>query len=173
MNVGHPSNLARFFDLYGGTVDRNGVVHRMPDVAEMRKRIYSVSISDRETKKTIKRIYDQYKVLLEPHGAVGWRGLEVYLELFGDSPLCVSLETAHPAKFPDEIRELLAIEPRPAAEHEGSRLAVGPAGLPPGRLRRIQDLSSEPPAGRGLRRSPGRSSPGSGREATIHPTWYA
>ena len=111
MNVGHPSNLARFFDLYGGTVDRNGVVHRMPDVAEMRKRIYSVSISDRETKKTIKRVYDRYKVLLEPHGAVGWRGLEVYLELFGDSPLCVSLETAHPAKFPNEIRELLAIEP--------------------------------------------------------------
>jgi threonine synthase len=111
MNVGHPSNLARFFDLYGGTVDRNGVVHRLPDVAEMRKRIYSVSISDRETKKTIKRVYDRYKVLLEPHGAVGWRGLEVYLELFGDAPLCVSLETAHPAKFPDEIRELLAIEP--------------------------------------------------------------
>jgi threonine synthase len=103
--------LARFFDLYGGTVDRNGVVHRMPDIAEMRKRIYSVSISDRETRKTIKRVYDQYKVLLEPHGAVGWRGLEVYLELFGDTPLCISLETAHPAKFPDEIRELLKIEP--------------------------------------------------------------
>jgi threonine synthase len=111
MNVGHPSNLARFFDLYGGTVDRNGVVHRQPDLEEMRKYIYSVSISDRETKKTIKKLYDQHKVLLEPHGAVGWRGLEVYLELFGDAPLCVSLETAHPAKFPDEIRELLKIEP--------------------------------------------------------------
>jgi threonine synthase len=111
MNVGHPSNLARFFDLYGGTVDRTGVVHRAPDLDEMRKQIYSVSISDRETKKTIKRIYDQYRVLLEPHGAVGWRGLEVYLELFGDVPLCVSLETAHPAKFPDEIRELLGINP--------------------------------------------------------------
>ncbi len=111
MNVGHPSNLARFFDLYGGTVDRTGVVHRSPDLDEMRKQIYSVSISDRETKKTIKRIYDQYRVLLEPHGAVGWRGLEVYLELFGDGPLCVSLETAHPAKFPEEIRELLGINP--------------------------------------------------------------
>ena len=111
MNVGHPSNLARFFDLYGGTVDRTGVVHRATDLDEMRKQIYSVSISDRETKKTIKRIYDQYRVLLEPHGAVGWRGLEVYLELFGDVPLCVSLETAHPAKFPDEIRELLGINP--------------------------------------------------------------
>jgi threonine synthase len=50
-------------------------------------------------------------VLLEPHGAVGWRGLEVYLELFDDFPLCISLETAHPAKFPDEIRELLGINP--------------------------------------------------------------
>jgi threonine synthase len=111
MNVGHPSNLARFFDLYGGTVDRTGCVHRVPDIEEMRRHIYSVSISDRETRKTIKRVYDQYKVLLEPHGAVGWRGLEVYLELFGDFPLSVCLETAHPAKFPDEIRELLGINP--------------------------------------------------------------
>jgi threonine synthase len=111
MNVGHPSNLARFFDLYGGTVDRTGIVHRIPNLEEMRKNICSVSISDRETKKTIKRIYDQYRVLLEPHGAVGWRGLEVCLELFGDVPLCISLETAHPAKFPDEIRELLGINP--------------------------------------------------------------
>ena len=111
MNVGHPSNLARFFDLYGGTVDRNGVVHRRPDVEAMRKRIYSVSITDRETKKTIKRIYDDYRVLLEPHGAVGWRGLEVYLELFGNTPLGIGLETAHPAKFPEEIRELTGINP--------------------------------------------------------------
>jgi threonine synthase len=111
MNVGHPSNLARFFDLYGGTVDRTGFVHRAPDLEEMKSRIYSVSISDRETKKTIKKVYDQYKVLLEPHGAVGWRGLEVYLELFGDFPLCIALETAHPAKFPDEIRELIGINP--------------------------------------------------------------
>ena len=84
---------------------------RQPNREEMRKYIYSVSISDRETKKTIKRIYDQYKVLLEPHGAVGWRGLEVYLELFGDAPLCISLETAHPAKFPDEVRALTGAEP--------------------------------------------------------------
>ena len=53
----------------------------------------------------------EYRVLLEPHGAVGWRGLEVYLERFGDVPLCVSLETAHPAKFPEEIGDLLGITP--------------------------------------------------------------
>lgn len=131
MNVGHPSNLARFFDLYGGTVDRKGVVHRQPDLGEMKRHIYSVSISDRETKKTIKRVYERYKVLLEPHGAVGWRGLEVYLELFGDFPLCISLETAHPAKFPDEIRELIGIEPElpPSMKDIDSRTGE-PALLP-------------------------------------------
>jgi threonine synthase len=111
MNVGHPSNLARFFDLYGGCVDRGGAVHKYPDIDEMRRYIFSASISDEETKKTIKRVYDTYGVLLEPHGAVGWKGLELYLEQFGDFPLCVSLETAHPAKFPDEIKDLLGVTP--------------------------------------------------------------
>jgi threonine synthase len=111
MNVGHPSNLARFFDLYGGTVDRSGIVHKNPDLEEMKRRIFSVSVSDDDTKKTIKQVYERFRVLLEPHGAVGWRGLEIYLERFGDFPLCVSLETAHPAKFPDEIQELLDIVP--------------------------------------------------------------
>jgi threonine synthase len=77
----------------------------------MRRYIFSVSISDEETKKTIKRAYDTYGVLLEPHGAVGWRGLQSYCEQFEDFPLCVSLETAHPAKFPDEIKALLNITP--------------------------------------------------------------
>ena len=111
MNVGHPGNLARFFELYGGTVDRTGKVHAHPDIETMRKNIYSISISDEETKKCIKKTYEQYGVILEPHGAVGWRGLETYLEQYGDFPLCVSLETAHPAKFPDEIVELLGITP--------------------------------------------------------------
>ena len=111
MNVGHPSNLARFFELYGGTVDRTGKVHVYPDIEAIRKNIYSVSISDEETKKCIKKTYERYGVILEPHGAVGWRGLETYLEQYGDFPLCMSLETAHPAKFPDEIVELLGITP--------------------------------------------------------------
>jgi len=111
MNVGNPSNLARFFDLYGGTVDRNGTVYRMPDLETMRQNIFSVSISDDETRNTIKKTYDRYGVLLEPHGAVGWRGLEIYLERLGDNSLCVSLETAHPAKFPEEIEALLNVTP--------------------------------------------------------------
>ncbi len=111
MNVGHPSNLARFFELYGGTVDRTGKVYVYPDIEAMRGNIFSISISDEVTKECIKKTYDTYGVILEPHGAVGWRGLEIYLEQYGDFSPCVSLETAHPAKFPDEIIELLGITP--------------------------------------------------------------
>ena len=111
MNVGHPSNLARFFDLYSGAIDRTGAVHTYPDLDAMRENIFSVSVSDVVTRQTIKRAYDKYGIILEPHGAVGWRGLECYLEECGDFPLCVSLETADPAKFPDEIKKLLGITP--------------------------------------------------------------
>ncbi|NLN59235.1 MAG: threonine synthase [Deltaproteobacteria bacterium] len=111
MNVGHPSNLARFFDLYGGTVDRTGAVHVYPDREEMRKRIYSISVSDQETEETIRHVHETYGVLLEPHGAVGWRGLEAYLAHHPVTCPCVSLETAHPAKFPEEIEKLLHILP--------------------------------------------------------------
>ncbi len=131
MNVGNPSNLARFFDLYGGTVDRSGTVHRYPDLDEMRRRIFSVSVSDAETRRTIKRVYEKYGVILEPHGAVGWRGLEAFLEANGDFPLCVSLETAHPAKFPDDSVDLLGITPElPPSMKDIDRRSGEPVELP-------------------------------------------
>ncbi len=111
MNVGHPSNLARFFELYGGTVDRVGNVHRYPDINEMRQNIFSVSITDNETRQTIKNIHELYRIVLEQHGAVGWAGLETYRKVSADKHLAVSLETAHPAKFPDEIEKLLGFSP--------------------------------------------------------------
>ena len=127
MNVGHPSNLARFFELYGGTVDRTGCVHQYPNIEEMKRYIFSVCISDNETRQTIKRAHKEYGVILEPHGAVGWRGLEIYLERFGDYPLCVSLETAHPAKFPDDIITLLKITPEPPPSMQGIDARQGEA----------------------------------------------
>jgi threonine synthase len=111
MNVGHPSNLARFFDIYGGNIDRTGEVRRPLDLEEMRKRIFSVAVSDRETRQTIVDAYQRHRVILEPHGAVGWKGLEEYLEKAGDSSPAISVETAHPAKFPEEIEALLGIHP--------------------------------------------------------------
>jgi len=109
MNVGHPSNLARFFDLYGGTVDRVGQVHKYPDLEEMRQHIFSVSITDELTRETIKSVYKRYHVVLEQHGAVGWAGLEEYFQTVSNSKLAICLETAHPAKFPEEIQKLLGL----------------------------------------------------------------
>ena len=132
MNVGHPSNLARFFELYSGTVDRTGVVHRSPDLDEMRRRIYSVSVTDEETRRTIRSVYDRYRVVLEQHGAVGWAGLESYWRATGDTRLAICLETAHPAKFPDEIKNLLDIEPVQPPSMEGLARREGEAISMPG-----------------------------------------
>jgi len=110
MNVGHPSNLARFFELYGGTVDRAGKVHRYPNMEEMRRYIYSISVSDEQTRKIIQSVYKHYHVVLEQHGAVGWAGLEDYLNKTSVKNMAISLETAHPAKFPEEIKKLLGLK---------------------------------------------------------------
>ncbi|MFC2101240.1 threonine synthase, partial [Bacteroidota bacterium] len=75
----------------------------------------AISINDNETKQTIIEAFNEYKLLLEPHGAVGWAGLKKYLQDHKEDnnpdQLCISLETAHPAKFPEQIRELLAFDP--------------------------------------------------------------
>jgi len=114
MNVGHPSNLARLVDLFGGIMDEKGYILKSPDLEAMRKVIWSTSITDEDTRKTIRDTYDTFGVLLEPHGAVGWAGLMEYLKSNpsgSDDLVCVTLETAHPAKFPQEIMTILSIDP--------------------------------------------------------------
>jgi threonine synthase len=111
MNVGHPSNLARLFCLYGGQMDETGRVNKQPDMQAIQRDLYAVCITDEETRQTIKDAYLQHKVLLEPHGAVGWAGLVKYLATCEDWSPCVSLETADPAKFPEEIVRLTGINP--------------------------------------------------------------
>ena len=123
MNVGHPSNLARLVALYGGMMDEKGIIHTAANMEEMRNEIWSTSISDDQTRQTIAEAYEQYGLLLEPHGAVGWAGLMEYLnsipEIDSNNQLCISLETAHPAKFPEEIEKILQIEPELPPSLEG------------------------------------------------------
>ena len=113
MNVGHPSNLARLVDAYGGWMDETGQVREPPDLERMRRDLYAISITEDQTRATIKNVYERYGSILEPHGAVGWAGLERYLR--DDPPaadrLAISVETAHPAKFPEEIRATIGIDP--------------------------------------------------------------
>jgi threonine synthase len=113
MNVGHPSNLARLVDVYGGRMDEVGGLLERADMDAMRRDLYSVAIDDAETRATIQRAWQKHQLVLEPHGAVGWAGLERYLaaEPAAQKKLCVSIETAHPAKFPEEIQSLIGIDP--------------------------------------------------------------
>lgn len=112
MNVGHPSNLARLVAIYGGQMDETGIIHRAPDLAAMRRDLFSSSVSDQRTVATVKEVWDKYQLLLEPHGAVAWCGFQDWLklEVLGGLPAVV-LETADPAKFPDEVRKVVGWDP--------------------------------------------------------------
>jgi threonine synthase len=115
MNVGHPSNLARMVELYGGSMDEKGTLLRMPDLVSMRSDLFGISVTDEETKEVISDMIRKYNILLEPHGAVAWKGLSQYLksvdEKSKEKVLSISLETAHPAKFPEELMKISGKEP--------------------------------------------------------------
>jgi len=114
MNVGHPSNLARLIDLYNGHIDETGIMHKNPDLEKIKKNVVSFSISDDLTRKTIVKFYNKYQKIIEPHGAVGWACLEIYRKKFpeDDQYKAINLETADPAKFPEEIISLTNITPK-------------------------------------------------------------
>ena len=112
MNVGHASNLARLVAVYGGRMDETGKIHQQPDLAAMRRDLFSSSISDERTRETIREVWNQYGLLLEAHGAVAWRGFQDWLatEPLNSLP-AVILETANPAKFPEEIEKTIGFAP--------------------------------------------------------------
>ena len=112
MNVGHPSNLARLVAIYGGQMDETGKIHQQPDLAAMRRDLFSSSISDERTRETIREVWNKYRLLLEPHGAVAWRGFQDWLDTEPLNGLpAVILETANPAKFPEEIEKTIGFAP--------------------------------------------------------------
>jgi threonine synthase len=86
-----------------------------PNVVKLKNEMYAVSVTDSETRNTIKSVYQRHKIILEPHGSVGWTGLQKFYSenkaVDAENQLSVTLETAHPAKFPQEINEILGIDP--------------------------------------------------------------
>jgi threonine synthase len=110
MNVGNPSNLARYFDWYGGILTREGKVPRPPNLEAMRRQLDSMSVDDTATCERIRRTWQERRVLLEPHGAVG---VEAFYRLGAGPRPAVCLETAHPAKFPEVIESVVGFSPTP------------------------------------------------------------
>ena len=96
MDVGNPSNFIRIQELF----DNN--------LSSLKKSFSSYSFSDDETKIMMKNIHDKFNYISEPHGAIGYLGLQKHgLETneFG-----VFLETAHPVKFLDIVEETLSVD---------------------------------------------------------------
>lgn len=121
MIVSHPSNLARLIDFYGGwmyderdpatgNVTSPGVLGRMPDMDAMRRDIVSMGVNNPQHFKTMKEVYHTYGIVLDPHGAVGWRTLDIYFSGKHDS-LAVIYETADPGKFPEDVEKAIGTVP--------------------------------------------------------------
>ncbi len=121
MIVSHPSNLARLVDFYGGHMyDRRdpdsgnvlqpGVIDRMPNLKDMRNDIVSFSVDNPAHYEVMKRVYEKYGIILDPHGAVGWRTLEMYAGGESEGP-AVIYETADPGKFPEDVEKAIGIIP--------------------------------------------------------------
>ena len=112
MNVGHPSNLARLVAVYGGQMDETGKINKQPDLVAMRRDIFSSSISDERTRTSLRDFWNQYQILLEPHGVVAWQGFLDWnaVEPLGDAPAII-VETANPAKFPEEVEKVVGWPP--------------------------------------------------------------
>jgi threonine synthase len=161
MIVSHPSNLARLVDFYGGhmaderdpatgDVVRPGVIERMPDMEEMRRDLFSVSVDNPQHYRTMKEVFEKYRIILDPHGAVGWRALELYRS-GGDRTEAVVYETADPGKFPYDVEQAIGIVPAlPPGVKRQARLAE-----------RIYTLTEEPHTTAGGR----TASPGQIKEA--------
>jgi threonine synthase len=90
MDVGDPSNFVRILRLFGN------------DSTELKTILSAASVSDDETRQTMKTVLSEYDYLTDPHGAVAYTALEQYLDNHTGAK-GVFLETAHPVKFYDVI----------------------------------------------------------------------
>ncbi len=94
MDVGDPSNFIRIMEIF------------QQQFSELKSTLTGYTISDEETKATLKSVYQNHNYLLDPHGAVAYSALEQYLSQNKNSK-GVILETAHPVKFYDVIEPLI------------------------------------------------------------------
>ena len=95
MDVGNPSNFYRLTELFG---------NQFGDITKM---VSAYSYSDEATKEIMQSIYQAHNYVLDPHGAIGYLGLQEYLQNSGIKANGVFLETAHPAKFLDVVEPVL------------------------------------------------------------------
>jgi threonine synthase len=94
MDVGDPSNFVRILELFKNS---------FPSI---KKVLSSYSINDAKTLATIEQVYKEYGYIVDPHGAVGYACLQMFL---GQSSSLKGyfLETAHPIKFHETVKAVI------------------------------------------------------------------
>ena len=97
MDVGSPSNFERLY-------------HLVPS-ERLRNWLWGTSVTDEVTLERMKTVYETYGYVACPHTAVGLEGVARYRAATGDATPTIVLATAHPAKFPDAVRQALNVEP--------------------------------------------------------------
>ena len=66
----------------------------------------SSKMSEEEVLKTIKKVYDKFDIVLDPHSAIGYGAFDK-VNLSGNN---IVLATAHPCKFPDAIKNAINLK---------------------------------------------------------------
>jgi threonine synthase len=90
MDVGSPSNFIRISNIYKN------------DFNLIKENLHTCSFTDDETVAGIKELIKEFNYIPDPHGAVGYLGVNDFLKSQPNYK-CVVLETAHPAKFSEII----------------------------------------------------------------------
>ena len=117
MDVGAPSNFERM------------AAHFTWE--EMRRIITGVSVSDEETRETITRVFKDAGYFIDPHSAVGWRGVDkLRAENKLDAGSVGILCTAHPAKFSEIVQPLVGEPPVPSSLSRAMERTVNAQALP-------------------------------------------
>jgi threonine synthase len=96
MDVGNPSNFIRIQSLYKN------------DFNSLKQDFSSYAYNDSETKQALAELHQKYNYVADPHGAVGYLGLQDFLKKNPDY-YGIFLETAHPIKFRDTVEDTLGI----------------------------------------------------------------
>jgi len=94
MDVGNPSNFIRLLELFS---------HNHKHIKEL---ISNCCISDALTSETIMEVYEKHNYILEPHGAVAYKGLQNFIEQNPNQKGFI-LETAHPIKFDEVVQKII------------------------------------------------------------------
>lgn len=126
MDIMVSSNFERMlFDLYdrdGAQINslmnefkNSGALHLAPAALDKARALFSsYRLSDEETVAVIKDVYENTEYLLDPHTAIGVQAARKTRRDTSTPMIC--LATAHPAKFPEAVKQAVA-EGDPALPH--------------------------------------------------------